>query len=201
MLAADDPIACAVYAKDHDLLDTPGWTRFKSIARRHKKYIKMVNQAKLWWTTPKYMIGYEIPRDFKHAVELDKRNGNTKWQDCTKLEMQQLFLYDTFQDLGIADRTPIPDGYKRIRVHLVYAVKHDGRHKARLVADGHLTDVPMESVYSGVVPWQNMNGNSQFDWLDEGCLQKGARLNSTCVVASNTTIPLLLDKGIHTDHC
>jgi hypothetical protein len=30
-------------------------------------------------------------------------------------------------------------------------VKHDGRHKARLVADGHLTDVPVDSVYSGVV--------------------------------------------------
>ena len=30
-------------------------------------------------------------------------------------------------------------------------MKHDGRHKARLVADGHLTDVPLESVYSGVV--------------------------------------------------
>jgi Reverse transcriptase (RNA-dependent DNA polymerase) len=40
---------------------------------------------------------------------------------------------------------------KRIRVHIVYDVKHDGRHKARLVADGHLTDIPLDSVYSGVV--------------------------------------------------
>ena len=30
-------------------------------------------------------------------------------------------------------------------------MKHDGRHKARLVADGHLTNVPLSSVYSGVV--------------------------------------------------
>ena len=45
----------------------------------------------------------------------------------------------------------IPVGHKKIRVHPVYAIKHDGRHKARLVADGHLTDIPMESVYSGVV--------------------------------------------------
>jgi Reverse transcriptase (RNA-dependent DNA polymerase) len=30
-------------------------------------------------------------------------------------------------------------------------VKHNGRHKARLVADGHLTDIPLDSVYSGVV--------------------------------------------------
>jgi len=44
-----------------------------------------------------------------------------------------------------------PDGYKRIRVHLVFDVKHDGCHKSCLVADGHLTKVLLESVYSGVV--------------------------------------------------
>jgi hypothetical protein len=44
-----------------------------------------------------------------------------------------------------------PVGHKKIRVHLIVDVKHDGRHKARLVADGHLTDIPLESVYSGVV--------------------------------------------------
>ena len=42
-------------------------------------------------------------------------------------------------------------GYKKIRVHMVYDVKHDLRRKARLVADGHLTQVPVDSVYSSVV--------------------------------------------------
>ena len=152
-IAADDPVTCAIYAKDNNLLHLDGWKRFKSIARRHKKYLRMVKQAKLrsYSTAPKYMFGYEIPRNYKHALELDARNGNTKWQDCTRLEMQQLNEYSTFKDLGRASSLRVPDGFKKIRVHLVYAVKHDGRHKARLVADGHLTDVPMESVYSGVV--------------------------------------------------
>ena len=35
--------------------------------------------------------------------------------------------------------------------HLVFDVKHDGRHKARMVADGHRTVIPLESVYLGVV--------------------------------------------------
>ena len=30
-------------------------------------------------------------------------------------------------------------------------MKHDGRHKARLIADGHLNGVPLSSVCSGVV--------------------------------------------------
>ena len=42
-------------------------------------------------------------------------------------------------------------GFKKIRTHLVFDVKHNGRHKARMVADGHLTDIALESVYSGVV--------------------------------------------------
>ena len=36
-------------------------------------------------------------------------------------------------------------------VNIIFAVKHDGRHKARLVAGGHLTPDPIESIYSGVV--------------------------------------------------
>ena len=34
---------------------------------------------------------------------------------------------------------------------MVYAIKHDLGRKSRLVADGNLTDVPLESVYSSVV--------------------------------------------------
>ncbi len=151
VIAADDPVTCAIYARDAGLLDEPGWKRFKRIAAREKKMLRMVNQAKLrsYRHSPKYMFGYEVPRDYDHALQLDQRNGNSKWKDCTELEMKQIHEYKTFTDLGYG--TKPPSGYKKIRVHLVYVVKHDGRHKARLVADGHLTQVPTESVYSGVV--------------------------------------------------
>ena len=33
----------------------------------------------------------------------------------------------------------VPVGYWKLRVHFVFAAKHDGCHKARLVAGGHLT--------------------------------------------------------------
>jgi hypothetical protein len=95
------------------------------------------------------MYGYEVPRNYKQAMELDDKNGNTKWRDATKLELDQINEYDTFKDIGKGNHPG--NGYKRIDVHLVYAVKHDGRHKARLVAGGHLTDTPIDSVYSSVV--------------------------------------------------
>ena len=56
-----------------------------------------------------------------------------------------------FKDRGKFDAKKIPKGYQLIRVHTVFDVKHDHRHRARVVADGHLIDVPLESVYSGVV--------------------------------------------------
>lgn len=152
VIAKDDPVSVALYAGDNGLLDTPGWTRFKTIYRKHKRMIRKASLARLraFKCTPKFMYGVEIPRDYQHALALDKANGNTYWEDATRLELQQLMEYCTFDDLGKG--TPPPSTlFKRIRVHLIYAVKHDGRHKARLVADGHLTDIPVDSVYSGVV--------------------------------------------------
>jgi hypothetical protein len=112
----------------------------------------MVHQAKLqsYCMAPRYKYGYEVLRDFNHAKELDARNGNKLWQEATALELAQLHEYNTFKDLG--HKASAPHGYKKIRTHLVFDCKHDGRHKVRMVADGHLTAVPVDtSVYSGVV--------------------------------------------------
>ena len=49
-----------------------------------------------------------------------------------------------------------PKGYQKIRVHFVFDVKHCGKFKARLMADGHLTKEPNETVYSGVVSLRNL---------------------------------------------
>ena len=45
----------------------------------------------------------------------------------------------------------MPKVYKKICVHTTFDVKHDGRHKACVVANSNLTEAPAESVYSGVV--------------------------------------------------
>jgi len=153
IIAVDAPVPCAVYARENGLLDTPGWKRFKRIARREKKLLRLVKQAKLrsYRHGEKYKYGFVLARDYEHAMALDRRNGNTRYADAIATEFGQIDDYETFQDMGPATKTRPPEGYKRIRVHLVFDIKHDGRHKARLVADGHLTDVPLESVYSGVV--------------------------------------------------
>ena len=76
------------------------------------------------------------------------------------LELTQIHEYKVFKDTGKAQfhngKVVTPDGFQKIRVHFVYAVKHDGRFKARLVADGHLTKEHVESIYSGVVSLRSL---------------------------------------------
>ena len=105
----------AVYAKKHDLLNTPGW----KLSKRHSK-------------------------------------DNNKWKEATDLELEQIKEYQVFKDFGRAKAvydkkhiTNAPKGHQKIRVHFVFDVKHCGKFKARLLADGHFTKEPMETVYSG----------------------------------------------------
>ena len=58
--------------------------------------------------------------------------------------------------INIRKSKTLQKGYPRVKVRLVFAVKFDGIHKARLVADGHLTPEPIENIYSGVVSLRNL---------------------------------------------
>ena len=68
-----------------------------------------------------------------------------------QMEHKQLTEYNVFQDEGRFAGCKIPRGYQLIRVHTIFDVKVYGRHKARVVVDGHLTAIPAKPVYSGVV--------------------------------------------------
>ena len=83
-IAADDPVTCAIYAKDNGLLEEDGWRQLKKLAHHQKKVIRIVNQAKLrsFRTTPVYKFGYLVPRNHNQPVEIDARNGNRKSQDA-----------------------------------------------------------------------------------------------------------------------
>ena len=162
LISKDDPITCAVYAKKHDLFDTTGWKHLKRYAKTSKRLIRAVKQSRIRQVraSAQYQHGFQVPKDYNDAMRLDKENGNTHWQDAMDLELTQIHEYKVFKDTAKAQfhngKVVIPDGFQKIRVHFVYAVKHDGRFKARLVADGHLTKEPVESIYSGVVSLRSL---------------------------------------------
>jgi hypothetical protein len=60
--------------------------------------------------------------------------------------MKNLLEYKAFKSLGIG--APIPDGYEKIKVKIVYDCKHDYQRCARCVAQGDLIkNVDPESTY------------------------------------------------------
>ena len=80
---------------------------------------------------------------------------------CKKCIILGMIQYQVFKDFGKAvyEKNKITnalEGQQKIRLHFVFDVKHCGKFKARLVADGHLTKEPMETVYSGVVSIRNL---------------------------------------------
>ena len=118
----------------------------------------MYRQAK---ATRRYKHGWEVPRDYTHALQLDVQNGNNKWRDAIDSEIEQIKEYQVFKDHGKAvyEKNKFinaPQGGSKIRVHFVFDVKHCGKFKATLVADGHLTKEPNETVYSGVDSLRNL---------------------------------------------
>ena len=141
---ADDPITVAMYAKQNDLLDTKGWGGLKKFIKNTKTLARMINQTRLknFRNQPVYKYGRQVPRNHAEAIMIDEKNGNTKWQDAERLEVNQLMEYKSFESLGVG--APVPEGYNKIPCHFVYDLKHTGKCKARLVAGGpvsytHLT--------------------------------------------------------------
>jgi hypothetical protein len=151
IIAADDPVSCATYARKNGLINMPGWTRFKRIVDNQDLFENIFNKAKLHTYKPanKYKYGYVVPNTHYEATILDNQNKNNEWKAAADLEIELLLDYNVFNDLG---KNALPtDGYNEIKCRMIYDVKHDGRHRGRLVAGGHLTPIPFDIPYSGVV--------------------------------------------------
>jgi hypothetical protein len=156
MMISCDPVTMAVYAKEHDLLDTAGWKKLKKYARRAKKLVRMINANKRAqrYNAVTYKFGIRLPRNVKEAYELDRVNKNTHWADAIKLELEQLTEYKTFHDLG--KNASVPTGYQKIPFRWVFDVKNTLKRKARMVARGDKTSPPRDSVYSGVASLRSL---------------------------------------------
>ena len=99
-----DPVSVAVYAEKKGLLREPGWKRCKRYTKRQKVIGRMINQVRLrnFRNAPRYKYGFQVPRNHQEALLIDEREGNSKWIDSERLEIQQLHEYDTFKNLGLS---------------------------------------------------------------------------------------------------
>ena len=152
VIKTDDPVTLAKYAKDKGLLELSTWQWAKRYVKNKKKQIRMLrhlNKSKRKSTGVKYQFGVRVPRTPREAIELDEADGTTHWTDAMKKETDLISEeYNCFREIN--DNENLRD-YQYIPLLWAFAVKYDGRRRARLVAGGHVTNDLDFDIYSGNV--------------------------------------------------
>ena len=69
----------------------------------------------------------KIPQNVKEALEFDKENGNNKWAEAMKLEIQLLNDLECFE-FQPKDYSPAK-GYQKTMLMMIVNLKQDLRHK------------------------------------------------------------------------
>ena len=112
--------------------------------KRRECIIKAV-RGRVLKRTHKY--GIQVPKTVAEAFSIDAETKTTFWEDAIKKEMKNVMPAFEFLDKGVGP----PIGFKWIPLHMIFDIKIDFTRKARLVAGGHVTDLPEYMTYSSVV--------------------------------------------------
>lgn len=116
--------------------------------KKRKHIIAQVKWRNVCYLKRMHKWGIELPKDVEEALAIDKRDGNTFWSDAIAKEMKNVHV--AFKILEDGERPP--PGYQFVRCHLIFDIKmEDFCRKAKLVAGGHMTEVPATITYASVV--------------------------------------------------
>ena len=81
-------------------------------------------------------------------MQLDKKNGNTLWDDAISKDMKNVRVAFNI----LLDGEAVPSEQQKVRCHMVPEINMDDlRGKERLAAEGKMTDAPLEINYASVV--------------------------------------------------
>ena len=142
------PVEVAEYAIANKIADEPAFAWWVPYVIRKRNRIISKVKSRYWNKTHKF--GFKLPKTVQEALEIDKENGNTLWKDAIEQEMRNVLpAFERFDKP--LDQMMV--GYKKIKLHMVFDIKlgENFRHKARLVAGGHVTTVDANLAYSSVV--------------------------------------------------
>jgi hypothetical protein len=144
-LKVSNPIQVAEYAIAHGIAQEPAFSWWVKDVIRNKD--RIINAVRARHIRRNYKFGIQVPATIEEALDIDRHANTTFWHDAIQKEMKNNSI--AFEFLEPEDNIPI--GYKKITLHMVFDVKMDFTRKARLVAGGHLTDVPSSLTYSSIV--------------------------------------------------
>ncbi len=114
------------------------------VLRKRDVIILAVN-SRVHKTSHKY--GIKVPSSAKHAIEIDRKNKNTLWQDALAKEMGNVCVALEI----LSPNAKAPPGWYKASGHIIFDVNMDFTRKARWVKDGRKTPNSTTSSFAGVV--------------------------------------------------
>jgi len=114
------PAQVAEYAASQGLEKYPAFVWWvPHVLRKRDQIIAAVNKR---YHKHTHKFGIEVPKTVKCALEIDKENGNTFWQDAIDQEMKNVRVAFKIME----DGKEAPPGYQYMECHMVFDIKLDG---------------------------------------------------------------------------
>ena len=142
------PVQLAEFAISNHIAEEPAFAWWIPFVIKKRNCILAKVKSKYCLRSHKF--GITIPKFVEEAKKVDNQNGNTLWWDAICKEMRNVRpTFEVFE--GNNDQLPV--GYQFMKCHMIFDVKFKGnfRHKAQLVAGGHMTKTTVTLTYSSVV--------------------------------------------------
>ena len=107
------PVETAEFVKSRGIDDEPVFAWWVPHTLKKRNAIISAMKVRLRKLTHKY--GIEIPTSVNHAMEIDRKNGNTMWKDALALEMFNVGV--AFEILEEGQTAPL--GWNKVSRHLI----------------------------------------------------------------------------------
>ena len=125
LLKNAEPIMLAEYAKTMKIGKEPAFLWWGPHTLHKRSHFLSKVKALLYKNNLKF--GTEVPCNIKHALSLDKANGDNAWRKTISREMSTVKVAFKF----MSKDNSLPVGYKQIRCHLIFVVHQRADHKAK----------------------------------------------------------------------
>ena len=112
-----NPVGVAEFAKSRCIDHKPAFQWWIPYTLKKRNCILAAVNKRYHKQIHKY--GIRVPKTVKKALQIDKENGNTFWQDAIAKEMQAVHIAFRIMD----DVEHITPGYKEIECHMIFTVK------------------------------------------------------------------------------
>ena len=147
----------------------------KLVHKKRDREASSVRKQQTRYLKKSQKIGRELSKTLKQALILGTKNGNISWEDSISKELENIIVVIKI----LLNGAKAPIDHQFVQFNMVVDIKmEDFRHKARVVAGGHMTEAPATIEYASVVWTETIKVALMITTLNEDEVKSGGILNA-----------------------